>query len=169
MVSEYLPNFPNDSDVVRFVKPPSFPTKGHKFHTNSRMSHKIPSFHGPSQQINPSNIAMKHPRSLSSLSPSRERYGVRGVTRYNMGDVTDSLATKTTALDVSEKQSDLPSTISSQPSTTSTESCTVSAPLKIDCPAEPSRRRYARRCSATMYSLHNSARQVQIQHGDPSL
>jgi len=140
------------------------------------MSHKIPSFHGPSQQINPSNIAMKHPRSLSSLSPSRERYGVRGVTRYNMGDVTDSLATKTTALDVSEKQSDLPSTISSQPSaissqpsTTSTESCTVGAPLKTDCPAEPPRRRYARRCSATMYSLHNSARQVQIQHGDLSL
>ena len=88
------------------------------------------------------------------ISPCRERHGPDGsVTRYDVGDVTASLP-KTENEAESTAENDEPSTSSD------------SSPVANEEPAEPPRRRYARRSSATMYNLHNYAEQVQSQQAD---
>jgi hypothetical protein len=94
-------------------------------------------------------------RSPLPISPCRERHGPGGsVSRYDVGDVTASLA-KT------EREAETTAGTDEQ-STTSSEN----APVANEEPAEPPRRRYARRSSATMYNLHNYAEQVQSQQAD---
>mmetsp|Transcript_29220 Transcript_29220/g.48276 ORF Transcript_29220/g.48276 Transcript_29220/m.48276 type:complete len:106 (-) Transcript_29220:186-503(-) len=102
---------------------------------------------------------MKHARDSStlSLSPPRQR---GSATRYNVGDESSCElagdANKRQAVEVSAPQ---------QHRRASMPAVTAKAPEPA-CAAEPPRRRYQRRCSATMYNLHNYAQQVQEQQGE---
>lgn len=118
------------------------------------------------------NDNMKHPRDSSalSLSPPRQRYTNRGsATRYTVGDepscelaedtkkVAEAASTNGNTREVRHRRASMPA----MPAVV----LPVKAPEEEPV-AEPPRRRFVRRCSATMYNLHNYAQQVQDQQGE---
>lgn len=111
---------------------------------------------------------MKHPRSGTSLSPVRQRFGSRGsvTKKFNASEESTPEQIMSQMEDTSGKSGESIRQARPIPVSVVEKVPDIPNPNGFDCGAPPPRRRMGRRCSATSYNIGNYAAQVQATQGD---